>query len=130
MRRYSQHLGLAKNLGRQLHEVMGWVGPMTHRQFVVWQLWLSEQWNEPDRSDYYMMQIAHIVASIVSKKKVKFEQFRLKFRSGVGRKVRTDARTSKAIWLSAFGGARGIRGLPEDWVETELPKKVELNQNE
>ena len=30
---------------------------MTHRQFGAWQLWLEEQWNKPDRHDYYMMQV-------------------------------------------------------------------------
>lgn len=31
---------------------------MTHRQFMAWQWWLAEQWNQPDRSDHYLMQLA------------------------------------------------------------------------
>lgn len=31
---------------------------MTHRQYLMWQLWLGQQWNEPDRHDHYSMRIA------------------------------------------------------------------------
>lgn len=31
---------------------------MTHRQFLVWRLWLREEWNRPNRTDHYIMQIA------------------------------------------------------------------------
>ncbi len=41
-----------------LHDLLGWRGPMTHRQYVAWQEWLQQQWNEPTRSDHYLMQIA------------------------------------------------------------------------
>ena len=37
---------------------MGWPGPMTHRQFAVWQTWLNQQWNVKDKVTYYLMQIA------------------------------------------------------------------------
>lgn len=36
---------------------MGWYGPLTHRQFLVWQVWLRNQWNQPSRSDFYTMQL-------------------------------------------------------------------------
>ena len=38
-----------------LHEIMGWSGPLTHRQFLLWRAWLDEQWNRPSRSDHYLM---------------------------------------------------------------------------
>lgn len=31
---------------------------MTHRQYEVWKRWLREQWQVPDRTDQYLMQIA------------------------------------------------------------------------
>lgn len=31
---------------------------VTHREHRLWVEWLSEQWNEPERSDWYLMQIA------------------------------------------------------------------------
>lgn len=36
MTRWSFHLRLAKELGQSLNEVMGWRGPMTRRQSLVW----------------------------------------------------------------------------------------------
>ena len=31
---------------------------MTHRQFEVWQLWLKAEWNQPSRTDHYLMRLA------------------------------------------------------------------------
>jgi len=31
---------------------------MSHRQFLAWQAHIEAMWNEPDRSDFYAMQIA------------------------------------------------------------------------
>jgi hypothetical protein len=41
-----------------LHELMGWEGPMTHRQFLTWRAWQAEEWNKPSRADYYARQAA------------------------------------------------------------------------
>jgi len=41
---------------------MGWCGPMTHRQFEVWQEWLNQQWNKPSRTDHYLLRIASYIA--------------------------------------------------------------------
>lgn len=48
---------------------MGWPGPMTHRQFMAWQFWEAEQWNQPSRSDYYAMLIANRVDHVLAEKK-------------------------------------------------------------
>ena len=37
---------------------MGWPGPMTHRQYLLWRVWSQEQWNRPSRSDHYLMAVA------------------------------------------------------------------------
>jgi hypothetical protein len=34
---------------------------MTHRQHIVWQMWLREEWEKPNRSDHYIMQVAEAV---------------------------------------------------------------------
>jgi hypothetical protein len=31
---------------------------MTHRQYRIWHHWIGEQWNNPSRSDHYLMLIA------------------------------------------------------------------------
>lgn len=41
-----------------LHELMGWQGPMTERQYVTWIAWLNENYNHPSRADYYALKIA------------------------------------------------------------------------
>lgn len=39
-------------------DFMGWAGPVTHRQFLVLDEWERRQWNEPSRTDWYLMQNA------------------------------------------------------------------------
>jgi hypothetical protein len=43
---------------------MGWPGPLTHRQYLVWQRWLQDEWNRPSRADYHVMRVAQVVASV------------------------------------------------------------------
>lgn len=57
---------------------------MTHRQYAAWQEWLSAQWNVPNRSDHYAMQVAAEVARTPgrftrSPPKIKLDQFRIPF---------------------------------------------------
>lgn len=39
-----------------LHDVLGWTGPVTHRQYVAWQQFLRDDMNRPSRADHYVMQ--------------------------------------------------------------------------
>jgi hypothetical protein len=34
----------------------------TNREYLAWMEWLDQRWNEPDRTDHYLMQIAREVA--------------------------------------------------------------------
>ena len=61
-------------MGKDLRELLGYAGPLTHRQYLAWQRWLDEQWNEPSRSDYYAMQVA---AAVMLKGHEAPEDFRL-----------------------------------------------------
>lgn len=49
---------------------------VTYREFLTWQAWLNNQWNEPSRTDYYLMQIA---AWVAGKAQVNVASFRLPF---------------------------------------------------
>jgi hypothetical protein len=64
-----------------LHQLLGWRGPMTHRQFVTWRAWLEMQWNRPTKDDWYSMQIACEVSRITAKnkKKPRPKHFQLEF---------------------------------------------------
>lgn len=48
---------------------------MTHRQFLAWQVWQGEEWNRPDRTDHYLMNLARL--QVDSKKNL--GEFRLPF---------------------------------------------------
>lgn len=92
-----------------LHDLLGWPGPMTHRQFLAWQAWLDEQWDRPDRTDQYLMQIACEVARANAKHpdRLRLEHFRLRFGAArpAGRKLTPEeaAAASKARWMMAAG---------------------------
>lgn len=66
--RWDGHLRLAHELGKGINELMGWPGPMTGRQFRVWQVWLELQMNRPSRADCYAMQAAHAARFSMAKK--------------------------------------------------------------
>lgn len=36
----------------------------TNRQYLAWLAWLDKQWNEPSRTDYYLMRVAQTVTRI------------------------------------------------------------------
>jgi hypothetical protein len=55
---HQAHFRLCHELKLSLHELLGWAGPLTHRQCVAWSVWLERQWNKPTRSDHYAMQVA------------------------------------------------------------------------
>lgn len=71
----------------------------TWRQFMIWTEWIQEEWNIPDKSDYYAMQIAHEVRYSNRKfKPFKTESYLVKFskRSKVPSGLPT-----KEEWLAA-----------------------------
>lgn len=45
-------------MGKHLHEIMGWPGPMTNRQFEAWQAWLTIDLERPSKDNLYQMQTA------------------------------------------------------------------------
>lgn len=104
---YAPHFELADRLGMHLHDLLGWVGPMTHRQFSAWQRWLRDRWEVPSRSDYYLMQIAFEARNILrslagSGRSLSLEDFKLKF--GTAPAVRQQSPEElKAMILGGLG---------------------------
>ena len=76
--RWDGPIHLAHELGMHLHDLMGWLGPMTHRQFVVWEEWLGEQWDKPNRTDHYIMKAGAMAGRVreidLNKIKIQFKQ--------------------------------------------------------
>ncbi len=76
----------------------------TDREYVAWSEWLNNQWEEPDRTDLYIMQLTLQVASMLSKKKMKLNDFKLEFSSNKSEKqTQASVDTSKAQWLRRVG---------------------------
>ena len=55
---------------------------ITHREFRTWQAWRKDQLNNPDRHDYYLMQIAGYIKYIMSNKSWNVKDFKIPFSSG------------------------------------------------
>lgn len=70
--------------------------------------WFNQQYDEPSRSDYYLMQIAQEVRRVLSKNpsRVRLLDFKLPFgKTSTDKKVKEDI-SKKAIsrWIGYFGG--------------------------
>lgn len=76
----------------------------TNREYLLWNRWLDEQWDEPDRHDHYIMDLSMQVASILNKKasSLKLSMFKLKFGSTEDQE-KEDVEKSKSRWRSWLG---------------------------
>lgn len=50
---------LSHELGKHLHEVLGYEGPPSLLHYDCWEIWLELQWNKPSRTDYHIMRAAY-----------------------------------------------------------------------
>lgn len=108
---------------------MGWQGPMTHRQFFIWQVHLANQWNRPDRHDHYQMRTAlEIRRCAMAKKGGKapgMEDYRLEF---IPKKMETPQEkadkeakkiaASKAAWAGFLGAKVRHITISKDSLDT------------
>lgn len=60
---------------------------MPHREFMMYDEWLHEEWNRPDRHDYYLMQIAARVAGVLSKRPDRYTLDKFKIAFGTASEV-------------------------------------------
>lgn len=81
--------------------------------------WLAREWNRPDRSDYYAMQIAAEIRALFSNKPVKLDQFHVSFTFGDAQQSSDQGMTkekaasiAKAKWIGRFGG--NVRHVVKD----------------
>jgi hypothetical protein len=71
--------------------------------------WLSEQWNNPSRTDYYLMRIAQRVQQWANPKALVKEQ-KVVFEQNPDKKEETDSGSrSKAVWIGGVKAAAKIR---------------------
>lgn len=94
---------------------------LTHREFLTWGEWFKQQWNEPNRSDHYLMQIACEIVRVNLKKgaaqKLKLSQFLLPFKWIMGGQAVSPeeaARQAKRTWIARLGGKVKIVKKPKE----------------
>jgi len=80
----------------------------THREYLMWIRYLDKEWNQPSRTDYYLMQIAAKIQGLFSKNStsIKIANFLLPFKRQKPKKPPTQKELvaqSKARWKSAVG---------------------------
>ena len=82
---------------------------MSHREYQTRLAWMQKELNTPDRTDFYLMQIAQEVRRVLHKKpaEVNLDQFKLKFSLQSAQSTETQKQQaiawSKHRWLSAVG---------------------------
>lgn len=74
---------------------------VTHREYLIWMERFREEWNEPSRTDYYLMQIA--ATQIMSKKRFSLDKLRIKFTTDRPSRTTTDVQMDKARWALRLG---------------------------
>jgi hypothetical protein len=82
---WKPYLDLAQRSNKLLHELFGWDGPMTHRQFLLMQQFQQESWNSPNRTDHYLMAIAREIQTCLTKSNnTNLDNYRIKFELKTG----------------------------------------------
>lgn len=84
---------------------------ISHREFQAWNLYLAEAWNSPNKTEYYLMQIALEVRRSNSRRpnKHKLEHMKLSFDTGQPKpKKKVDRNKAvvqaKSVWAARFPG--------------------------
>jgi hypothetical protein len=96
------------SLGKSLNELLGWGGPLTHRQYRAWRIFLADQYDRPTQESYYLMQIAQQVHAIPARvwgkaDKTPLTSFRLRFGEP---EERPKSKEEAAAWSRAIWAAR------------------------
>lgn len=93
-------------MGKTLNEVLEGT---THRQWLVWREWLRRQWNDPSRTDYYLMQLALILAASKKNQRRQPSDYKINFKTRLGRRKRrssdADDAPTQEIMVAMVGGA-------------------------
>jgi len=88
---------------------------MTYREYLTYLADYGEEWNQPDRHDHYLMQIAAEIRSIFNKN-VTIDKLKIPFKSTTDtkRKVATKeereeaTRLAKAAWSARLKTTTGV----------------------
>jgi len=92
----------------------------TEDEILAWFIWINQQYDVPNRSDYYLMQIAQQVARVLSKepKRIKLSDFKLKF--GLFEKQKN----KKTIEEEKKKASKHMLGSLLGWLKTAPKEKI------
>jgi hypothetical protein len=77
---------------------------ISNREFNARIRFLKRQWDAPDRTDYYLMQIAGQIAHIMSKRSWSLDDMKIKFQHGEKKpNLEQQVADSKARWRIRAG---------------------------
>lgn len=82
---------------------------MTHREYLTRMAAIESEWDEPSRTDHYLMQIAYYIVAANSEKKdqkrIKFDSFKMTFTDEREEGKPLSAEASKTMWtqIAAVG---------------------------
>lgn len=85
---------------------------MSHREYLTRLAWLDAQWNAPDRTDHYLMNIAclilatHGVKSSMAEQKIPFTQAKPKRQLTPEQQKAQAVAMAKAKWLGFLKGTK------------------------
>ena len=85
------------------------------RQYLLWMLYLREEWNQPTRADYYVMQICVEIRRLFSKNpgSIVMKAFKIVFNFGADKPKPVDlmkkAMDQKALIIGMAMANKGVR---------------------
>lgn len=114
---WDSYFDLCEEWGLPLARLMGWPDFLTHRQWVAWTERRRRRWNEPDRTDHYLMQIGAEVRATRgmfarNPPSIRLDDLRIPFSFKVDREptpeeVREASERAKGIWLGIASASKG-----------------------
>lgn len=105
-----------------LHDLMGWRGPMTERQYRAWQAWLLMELDVPSRADWYAMQVAQYSCS----KARPLSAFKIPFKTGPNMKPSDEeqaAQVAEAKRRAKIRGGGNVIKLTPEQAEAEMERR-------
>lgn len=76
---------------------------ITHREFLTWAVYLQQQWNEPNRTDYYLMQISQVIKQVNSRRGATHRLSREQLKFDWGGPPEQTAEEAKHLWAARLG---------------------------
>lgn len=109
---------------------MGERWPYTHRVILTQEAWEAEQWNRPDRRDYYIIQLTTIVSSLIhglagSRDTPSIDDYILEFGDGRSKEGRGSGEINTEEELATSMMTWMVRtGLPAEQIKKNLEMAI------